>query len=107
MTPDETPTPTDALAQLRHLYVNLTNGGVRDTASAQRIAEGLLSPAIAALETWSLPVVAGERGPDVRCECCGYMTHHREHMSCIRAATSQPTHNPFPRIVRHTLRDDD
>ena len=23
---------------------------------------------------------------DVRCECCGYMTHHREHMGCIRAA---------------------
>lgn len=23
---------------------------------------------------------------DVRCECCGYMTHHREHLGCIRAA---------------------
>lgn len=23
---------------------------------------------------------------DVRCECCGYMTYHREHMGCIRAA---------------------
>lgn len=22
---------------------------------------------------------------DVRCECCGYMTYHREHMGCIRA----------------------
>ena len=35
----------------------------------------------------------GEQGPtaehklkDVRCECCGYMTHHREHMGCIRVA---------------------
>jgi hypothetical protein len=27
---------------------------------------------------------------DVRCECCGYMTYHREHMGCIRAATPQP-----------------
>jgi len=23
---------------------------------------------------------------DKRCECCGYMTYQREHMSCIRAA---------------------
>lgn len=23
---------------------------------------------------------------DVRCEGCGYMTHHREHMGCVRAA---------------------
>ena len=23
---------------------------------------------------------------DVRCECCGYMTYHREHMGCIHAA---------------------
>ncbi len=22
---------------------------------------------------------------DVRCECCGYMTYHREHLGCIRA----------------------
>jgi hypothetical protein len=27
---------------------------------------------------------------DVRCECCGYMTYHREHMGCIRAAAPQP-----------------
>jgi hypothetical protein len=26
---------------------------------------------------------------DVRCECCGYMTYHREHMGCIRAAIAQ------------------
>lgn len=30
---------------------------------------------------------------DVRCECCGYMTHHREHMGCIRAA--QPKQEPL------------
>ena len=23
---------------------------------------------------------------DRRCACCGYMTYHREHMGCIRAA---------------------
>lgn len=58
-------TPTDAaLSQLRHLYQNMVNGGVRDTASAKRIAEGLLSPAIAQLENaidkWGQPqAVAG------------------------------------------------
>ena len=41
--------PTE-LSQLRHLYQNMVNGAVRDTASAKRIAEGLLAPAIAALE---------------------------------------------------------
>lgn len=39
-----------ALANLRHLYANMTNGAVRDTASAKRIAEGLLSPAIQEIE---------------------------------------------------------
>lgn len=27
---------------------------------------------------------------DVRCGCCGYMTYHREHMGCIRAAAPAP-----------------
>lgn len=43
-------TELTALSQLRHLYQNMVNGAVRDTASAKRIAEGLLAPAIAALE---------------------------------------------------------
>ena len=43
-------TEPTALSQLRHLYQNMVNGAVRDTASAKRIAEGLLAPAIAALE---------------------------------------------------------
>ena len=33
---------------------------------------------------------------DVRCEGCGYMTHHREHMGCVRAA-KQHTH-PAPSV---------
>ena len=33
---------------------------------------------------------------DVRCEGCGYMTHHREHMGCVRAA-KQHTH-PAPGV---------
>ena len=47
-----------------------------------------------------LPREVGEQEPapehklkDVRCECCGYMTHHREHMGCIRAA--QPKREPL------------
>jgi hypothetical protein len=44
------------LAQLRHLYANLMNGGVRDTASAKRIATGLLGPIIEKLEN-QRPVV--------------------------------------------------
>ena len=49
-----------ALAQLRHLYQNMVNGAVRDTASAKRIAEGLLAPAIEALERGTPPAAPGE-----------------------------------------------
>lgn len=31
---------------------------------------------------------------DVRCGCCGYMTYHREHMGCIRAAAPAPDQFP-------------
>lgn len=31
---------------------------------------------------------------DVRCGCCGYMTYHREHMGCIRAATTESPEKP-------------
>ena len=51
-------TEPTALAQLRHLYKNMVNGAVRDTASAKRIAEGLLAPAIEALERGTPPAVA-------------------------------------------------
>ena len=53
-------TEAATLAQLRHLYQNMVNGAVRDTASAKRIAEGLLAPAIEALERGTPPAVAGE-----------------------------------------------
>lgn len=39
-----------ALADLRHFYANLVNGGVRDMASAKQSAVGLLAPTIAWLE---------------------------------------------------------
>ena len=34
--------------------------------------------------------VAEHELQDTRCECCGYMTYHREHMGCIRSSTPQP-----------------
>lgn len=52
-------TQPTALAQLRHLYQNMLNGGVRDAESAKRIAEGLLGPAIEALERGT-PATGGE-----------------------------------------------
>ena len=54
-------TEPTALAQLRHLYQNMVNGAVRDTASAKRIAEGLLAPAIEALERGTPSAVGGEQ----------------------------------------------
>lgn len=46
---------TTALANLRHLYRNLATGGVQDAEAAKRIAEGLLAPAISALESGQTP----------------------------------------------------
>ena len=45
----------------------------------------------------------GEPVVDVRCEGCGYMTHHREHMGCVRAA-KQHTH-PAPSVPADVVRD--
>lgn len=58
---DKTQSPSDArnIASLRHLYANLTNGGVRDTASAKRVADGLLAPVIEAMERGA-PAAVGE-----------------------------------------------
>lgn len=41
---------TKLIASLRHLYQNMIDGAVRDTASAKRIATGLLGPVIEQLE---------------------------------------------------------
>jgi hypothetical protein len=39
---------TQPIAQLRHLYQNMVNGGVQNADSAKQIAKGLLGPAIEA-----------------------------------------------------------
>lgn len=56
-------TEPTALSKLRHLYQNMVKGAVRDTASAKRIAEGLLAPAIEALEREALPAPAASQKP--------------------------------------------
>ena len=38
------------------------------------------------MEEMRQAIASFEQAQDTRCECCGYMTYHREHMSCIRAA---------------------
>lgn len=53
-------TSSTAVANLRHLYAQMIGGQVRDTASAKRIAEGLLGPAIESLER------AGAKAPAFR-----------------------------------------
>jgi len=39
-------------------------------------------------------VATSEPVLDVRCEGCGYMTHHREHMGCVRAAKQHTDQAP-------------
>ena len=58
MTPDKT--PTEALAQLRHLYAQLKSQDGMSRTDRARIADGILSPAIAALEKWGQPAQAAE-----------------------------------------------
>ena len=57
-----TAVPATVLAQLRHLYTNLKNGGVRDTAQAKRLADSLLGPVIVALETAATTPTAQAEG---------------------------------------------
>ena len=92
----ESQVPTDALARLRHLYSNLVNGGVRDIASAKRIAEGLLAPVIEDLERrTSAPVGVGEVAERYRnaiasaCEGWTMPDGLRKHLET--ALWSQPT----------------
>ena len=51
----------------------------------------------AVLAKWAAPQPEHDL-KDVPCECCGYMTYHREHMGCIRAAT--PKAAPMSSINR-------
>ncbi|AFU45411.1 hypothetical protein C380_08545 [Acidovorax sp. KKS102] len=94
MTDTKTPSPS-VLASLRHLYQNMVNGGVRDTASSKRIAEGLLAPAIEALERGAQP--AGEP--------VAWMWQHDEtgrtgFVDCWQVENGWQVNNPRLKLVR-------
>lgn len=40
---------------------------------------------------------------DLRCECCGYMTYHREHLGCIRAAAPPSKQEPVGVVQRTSI----
>jgi hypothetical protein len=95
------------IAKLRHLYQNMVNGAVRDTASAKRIAEGLLAPAIEELERGTPPAVAGEQVAWVDERAIGWLANSRSGSATITTTlgkqksferpmplhtTPQPTH---------------
>lgn len=44
---------------------------------------------------------------DIRCQCCGYMTYHREHLGCIRAALAEQTaQSPTPDWISYNKHSD-
>ncbi len=69
MTTDKT--PTEALAQLRHLYAQLKSQDGMSRTDRARIADGILSPAIAALEKWGQPAQAADSQVARKCAGCG------------------------------------
>ena len=52
------------IAQLRHLYANMVNGAVKDSAAAKRIAEGLLAPVIEEMERAITTPAPAAKDPD-------------------------------------------
>ena len=61
------------------------------TAAAQGFRDGVVSVANSAIPnnqdaSAAQPAQGQQVEPDVRCEGCGYMTYHREHMGCVKAA---------------------
>ena len=84
----------DAYAETRHRCGGIYNA--KTEAARNAVIEALsgvqalsAAPAQQAGEaTESVPAREHDL-QDVRCECCGYMTYHREHMGCIHAARKQ------------------
>lgn len=95
--------PSD-IAKLRHLYANLKNGGVRDTAQAKRIADGLLAPIIERLEQ-----AAPKTAPVKACVCGEPQapgTVHRVDGPCYVAAPLQePTGTTTMEAVAQVVED--
>lgn len=78
-------------------HANRTDYAIEDIESAIKALRAAIQQAEAQQPATGEPVV------DVRCEGCGYMTHHREHMGCVRSA-KQHTH-PAPSVPDDVVRD--
>ena len=79
----------DALRRLS--FAAQTTGGTAGPDAELQSAIGQAEQALSLGGIWQAMSATGEPVMDVRCEGCGYMTHHREHMGCVRAA-KQHTH---------------
>lgn len=74
---DQASKVSTALANLRHAYKNLMNGGVRDAWTAKVMADGLLAPAIAALEVSRPPASIEERDPQELKDYAEWASYHQ------------------------------
>ena len=84
-------------AALRRLsFAAQTTGGTDGPDAELQSAIGQAEKALSLGGIWQAMSATPEPVVDVRCEGCGYMTHHREHMGCVRAA-KQHTH-PAPSV---------
>lgn len=91
----------DALRRLS--FAAQTTGGTAGPDAELQSAIGQAEQALSLGGIWQAMSATGETVVDVRCEGCGYMTHHREHMGCVRAA-KQHTH-PAPSVPADVVRD--
>ena len=96
-----------ALANLRHLYQQMAGGQVKDSAQAKRIADGLLSPAIAKLEQAArrVPAVPVPDVTDAMIEAaneayCPFGDMHLAIQAALAAAPQPPEAAPAPQFSR-------
>ena len=94
-------------AALRRLsFAAQTTGGTDGPDAELQSAIGQAEQALSLGGIWQAMSATDEPVVDVRCEGCGYMTHHREHMGCVRAAKqhthqapSVPDEKPLPDLM--------
>ena len=87
---------TVAERNIRSFLRSATFKSESDREAALNCVDVLWEAARAPAESMTAPVHDLQ---DVRCECCGYMTSHREHMGCIRAARA-----PAPSVLEDAAR---
>jgi len=68
--------------------IEALRGQLAESQANDRTAMGYLSDVrqIVGGDDFPSMVANVARMAEIRCEGCGYMTHHREHMGCVRAA---------------------